>query len=478
MMKEKTTSIRVLVTLLIVGVIALTACTPDGTEETVSTAASASPERTASPSPDTTALPSPETEATPAEGNEESAGIAAELADAAGTRVPEPTTTPGPVSRGVSELTAATGLTSNTFLGLRTDDWINLGISTLIVLFGYLVGTWTIRRLLPRAVRRTTTQFDDELLKAAGNDLRWLVVLIALNFATVRLVFLRAELKSLFASLYFVVAFVLVMRVTWRLIDLADQVARGWAEREERETQLSPVIDLLVRACRFAAVVAGVSVLLAHFGLDVTAIAAVVGLLGLAIGLAARDTIADIISGIIIFVDQPFRIGDRIEVQAVGTWSDVVQIGLRSTRLVTRDNRMLIIPNSIIGGNEIINYSFPDPTYRVQTDLGVSYDADVEDARRLIIETVRQLEGVMPDKPVDALYDEMGDSAMIFRVRWWIESYAGRRRAIDRAHTALQAALNAAGMAAPFPTQSLDLEIGQDTTERLSETFRELSQEA
>jgi small-conductance mechanosensitive channel len=135
---------------------------------------------------------------------------------------------------------------------------------------------------------------------------------------------------------------------------------------------------------------------------------------------------------------------------------------------------MLIIPNSVIGGNEIINYSFPDPTYRVQTDVGVSYDADVEDARRLIIETVRQVEGVMPDRPVDALYNEMGDSAMIFCVRWWIESYAGRRRAIDRVHTALHTALNKEGITAPFPTQSLDLELGQKTTEQLSETFREL----
>jgi small-conductance mechanosensitive channel len=64
---------------------------------------------------------------------------------------------------------------------------------------------------------------------------------------------------------------------------------------------------------------------------------------------------------------------------------------------------------------------------------------------------------------------------MIFRVRWWIESYTGRRRSIDRAHTALQAALNTEGIAAPFPTQSLDLEIGQKTTERLSKAFREPS---
>jgi MscS family membrane protein len=90
----------------------------------------------------------------------------------------------------------------------------------------------------------------------------------------------------------------------------------------------------------------------------------------------------------------------------------VVEIGLRSTRIVTRDNRMIIVPNSVAGGAEVINYGYPDPTYRVQTDVGVSCDADVEGARQLLIDTVRALEGVMPDKPVDALYNEMGDSAI------------------------------------------------------------------
>jgi small-conductance mechanosensitive channel len=422
--------------------------------------------------PESPATPVVEEGAAENESGEDSAVAPGNLIEVAETRAPQPTATPGPISEAVSEVTASAGLNTDNFLGLAAEDWINLGLSLLVVIIGYLVGTWTIRRLLPRVVRRTTTPFDDDLLKATGDDVRWLIVLLALNFATGRLLFLRAEFKSVLGDVYFVVATVLVTRMVWRLINLADQTARKWAAHEDREQQLTPIIDLAVRGARLVAVVAVISVLLSHFGLDVTAIAAVAGLLGLGIGLAARDTIADIISGIIIFVDQPFRVGDRIEVRAVNTWGDVAEIGLRSTRIVTRDNRMVIVPNSVAGGTEVINYSYPDPTFRVQTDVGVSYDADVESARQVIIDTVRQVEGVMPEKPVDALYNEMGDSAMIFRVRWWLESYSGRRRSIDQVHTALQAALTEAGMSAPFPTQSLDLEIGQDTTERLSKALR------
>jgi small-conductance mechanosensitive channel len=210
-------------------------------------------------------------------------------------------------------------------------------------------------------------------------------------------------------------------------------------------------------------VIIGMTILLSHFGVNITGFAAALGIGGLAFSLAARDTIADAIAGFIILVDRPFRIGDRIEIQGVDTWGDVTDIGLRTTRIRTRDNRMVIVPNSVIGANQVINYTYPDPRYRIETHVGIGYGTDVETARRVLIEAVRHIEGVLPDRPVDALYIEMGDSAMIFRVRWWIESYVDTRRVMDRVHTALQRALDEAGIESPFPTQNVNLVAGQKT---------------
>jgi small-conductance mechanosensitive channel len=78
------------------------------------------------------------------------------------------------------------------------------------------------------------------------------------------------------------------------------------------------------------------------------------------------------------------------------------------------------------------------------------------------------VEGVLPDKPVDAIYNEMGDSAMIYRVRWWIETYADTRRMYHKVHRALQAALDEAGIDCPYPTQSLNLKVEPETVEGLS----------
>jgi small-conductance mechanosensitive channel len=342
-----------------------------------------------------------------------------------------------------------------------------LGVSLLFVLAGYLLGTWLIRGILPRLARRTATRFDDAFLKQAGPGLRWLVVLFVVRVATERLIFLRPGLRTLLLDIYFVIGLVLAFRILWRLVDLAKQWYTERAAETGRSDELAPIVTLFDRVGRTVVVIVGATVLLSHFGVNIAALTAALGLGGLAFSLAARDTIADAIAGFIILVDRPFRIGDRIEIQGVGTWGDVTDIGLRTTRIRTRDNRMVIVPNSVIGANQVINYTYPDPRYRIETHLGIAYGTDIETARRVIVEAVRQVEGVLPDKPVDALYNEMGDFAMIFRVRWWIESYVDTRRIIDRVHTALQHALDEAGIESPFPIQNINLRMeAEDSTEK------------
>jgi small-conductance mechanosensitive channel len=98
---------------------------------------------------------------------------------------------------------------------------------------------------------------------------------------------------------------------------------------------------------------------------------------------------------------------------------------------------------------------------------------DTEQTRWLIVDTVAHVEGVLPSRPVDALCNEMGNSAMMFRVRWWIESYEDTRRIYDRVNTALQHALDEAGIEMPHPTHSLDLRVEPETADRLSQALRE-----
>jgi small-conductance mechanosensitive channel len=374
------------------------------------------------------------------------------------TRAPEPTATPDRIQQTVDSLARRAGMTRTVFLGLSVADWINVVISALFILIAYLVGTWLILRVLRALVRRTPTRLDDRLLREFGGEVRWLIVLLALNWGTQRLTFVSAETKALLGDVYFVIGAVIAFRIVWQGIGLAERWYRRRAAEAGREEELSAAITLLVRLGQALVVLLGLTIVLSNFGINIAALATVLGVGGLAVSLAAQDTIGDAIAGFIILADQPFRIGDRIEIQGVDTWGDVVEIGMRTTKIRTRDNRMVIVPNSIIGKNQVINYTYPDPRYRIETHVNVAYGTDIEIVRRVITHAVRQVDDVLPDRPVDVLYLEMGDWAMVFRVRWWIETYADTRRVIDRVHTALQGALDEAGIESPYPTSNVLLE--------------------
>jgi small-conductance mechanosensitive channel len=116
----------------------------------------------------------------------------------------------------------------------------------------------------------------------------------------------------------------------------------------------------------------------------------------------------------------------------------------------------VIIPNSLIGQSQVINYSYPDPSLRVQTDIGVAYGTDIDLMKQVIVEAVRGIEGVLPDKPVDVLYVACGDSARQIRVRWWIDDVNDQYFTLHQVNAALELALSEAGFDMPYPTYTLN----------------------
>jgi small-conductance mechanosensitive channel len=199
----------------------------------------------------------------------------------------------------------------------------------------------------------------------------------------------------------------------------------------------------------------GLSIVLSHFSVDISGLVATLGIGSLALALAAQAALGDTISGFVIMVDRPFRVGDRIEILDLDTWGNVVDIGLRSSRIVTQDNRMVIVPNSVIGRSLIVNHSFPDSHYRLETHVGIAYGTDIDEAREVIINAVQAAEGVMEEKRVEGLFMEFGDSALVFRVRWWIRSYVDYYVMYDRVNSAIYKALNEAGIGIPFPQRDV-----------------------
>jgi small-conductance mechanosensitive channel len=369
-----------------------------------------------------------------------------------------PTSTPGPLDEVVAEIAQATGLNRQKVFGLTGEDWINLLISIVIILLGTTLIANLGYRLILRLARATPGEYDDLILESVGKQVRWIIMVAIIQFSTNRLLFLDPEFKHTMNQVYFALYVVLITVIFWKLIDLGIEIyEEQWQDQSRGQIAF---LSLLRRVGRVALIILAATMILNNVGVNVTGLIALLGVGGLAFSLAAQDTLADAINGFIILMDQPFREGDRIQIQGLDTWGDVVEIGTRTTRIRTRDNRMVIVPNSTIGKSQIVNYTYPDPRYRVQIEIGVEYGIDLDHVRALITDAVCDVQGVLQEMPVDVLFLEFGDPALILRIRWWIDSYEDTRRMFDRVNEAIYKALNAAEV--DMPPTMYDVRVLRD----------------
>ena len=383
------------------------------------------------------------------------------------SRTPQPTTTPSRVDERIDQFASEAGLEGKSFLGLDARKWIDLLISVSIFLVGYaiiirllkVVLRWVLRR---RSQKTGDFETDDHFLDDIKGELRALVIVFLGRFAIFRLDFLSEELRRLLDDIFFIVALVAAAIIALKFLNLIIGDYRDDLSSDEERTRLNPVIQAMQRLSEIILLVFFGSIGLSHFGSGVNALAASLLAIGLIVALGAQDNISDVINGFIMLLNQPFRVGDTIWIKEIDTTGEVIEIGTLTTLIRTDDSRDVIVPNSQLGQNQVINYSFPDPSYRVQTDLGVAYGSDMEQVRKVIEDTVRGVEGVLLNNPVDIYFLEFGDSSRLIRVRWWIESYGRRYTMIDQVNTAIEAALDEAGI--DMPNLTFDQNIQMDSS--------------
>jgi MscS family membrane protein len=373
------------------------------------------------------------------------------------TSTPRPTRAPGVVDEAVSTVASATNLDQLTILGLTGEDWINIIVSIVTILIGYLITTLIFMRILRWLVRKTPTKFDDAFLETIQGPLRFFVLVFFIQTSILRLTFLDEGIRRILDNIFFILYLSILFLIVWRLIGFTldwyrDHVTPADEEQEARREKTLPLISQVLHVTWIVIIF---TMALSYWNVNISALVAVIGIGGLAVSLAAQDTINDFINGILIWLDRPFRIGDRIEIQGKETWGDVTDIGARTTRIRTRENMMVIVPNSVIGKNQVINFTYPDPTFRTEIEFQLDYKEDLDKVRRVVVEAVRSVDGVIKDEPVDALFRDFGRSTIIFQVRWWIDSYSEPYLISDKVNSAILDSLREARIEIAIPVQEI-----------------------
>ena len=209
----------------------------------------------------------------------------------------------------------------------------------------------------------------------------------------------------------------------------------------------------------YIVIVVGLVVILQTTGIDLSSVTILAGALGVGVGFGLQNITNNFVSGFILLVERPIKVGDRIEVGTVT--GDVVNISLRATTVVTNDNIAIIVPNSEFVSSIVTNWSYTDRDVRFNFPVGVSYRSDPEVVRRLLLQIADQHAGVLKTPKPDALLLEFGDSALNFVLRVWTRQYATTPGVLrSELNFMISKTFKEQGIEIPYPQRDLHIRSG------------------
>ncbi len=228
-----------------------------------------------------------------------------------------------------------------------------------------------------------------------------------------------------------------------------------------RKTGLhATLVQLLVdKILHYVVLVFGLIMALDQLGVNVAAALAGLGVAGIAVGFAAQDTLSNIIAGIVIFMDKPFLVEDWVTTS--DQYGQVTNITLRTTRIRTNRNTFVVIPNAQIINSVLENHS-KQGALRVDAPVGIAYKEDIDQARAVMLEAVKDLAHQSKDRAADVVVGGLGASSVDLTVRVWIDDGKHQQATFFAMNEACKKALDAAGIEIPFPHMQLFVEDVRD----------------
>ena len=214
-----------------------------------------------------------------------------------------------------------------------------------------------------------------------------------------------------------VVLALIVFLIGTQLIKLVCRILKKSLERGSADVG---VIQFLGSFVRIALHIILIFFIASGFGLDAASVVALLGSAGVAIGLAVQGSLSNLAGGVLILLLRPFKVGDYI-IAGNGNEGTVIEMQIFYTKLVTADNRMVIIPNGELSNSSMINASAM-PKRRIDISVGISYEADIREARAALMKLLENDDKVMQDEDKRVFVDSLGDSAVILGVRCYAES--------------------------------------------------------
>lgn len=335
-------------------------------------------------------------------------------------------------------------------------------VQAILVLAAYVIAAKIVDLIISSIVRRITkftrTDIDNRLVALLHRPVFYTFLLLGFVHSV-------KVLRPPESVVFYVNGFLYSMLILiWALciVRISSEIISFGLQKRSDSTGLGREISpLFVNLWKVVVFIAGLMMILSVWKVSVTPLMASAGIAGAAVAFAAKDTIANFFGGISIFMDRPYKIGDYI-VLDMGERGEVVEIGIRSTRIKTRDDILISIPNSIIANGKIINESAPVPNFRVRIPIGVAYGSDIDQVERILMKIASDNEHIIESPEPRVRLRQFGESSLNFELLCWAKEPGIKGLAMHEINMAAYNAFRDSGISIPFPHRTVYLREEKD----------------
>ncbi|WP_196139486.1 mechanosensitive ion channel family protein [Aliikangiella sp. G2MR2-5] len=342
-----------------------------------------------------------------------------------------------------------------TYLPLISDNLlIQSALIFLVAALLSAVAKLVLSRLHTHGAGRTQNLIDDKLFGLLRKPVSLTILLLGAYLAVARSQLITQQLPLLESILLTIAIFYWVHFVVKFSRFLLHHLSRDDAKFKIVQRHTLPLFDNLAIIIFYGA---GIYFIFVAWDIDVSAWVASAGILGLALSFAAKDTLANLFAGVFIMADSPYKIGDYIVLDS-GERGMVTHIGIRSTRILTRSDVEITIPNAIMGNTKVINETAgPHSKYRIRIPIGVAYGSDITLVRQTLLKAAAQTNGVEASPEARVRFRTFGDSALNFELLCWVAEPVLRGKVTDILNENVYNLFNENNIQIPFPQRDVHL---------------------
>ena len=306
-----------------------------------------------------------------------------------------------------------------------------------------LIFTFIFKKL----VDKTKTRFDDQILQLLHKPIFYSILFIGFTIA-VKTAILPDYIDFALIGIFKTITIFIWIFVISKIFIMSME----WTSRQKASNLLQKnTLPLFNNLGKIAIGLFGIYFIFLSWNININGILASAGVLGVVLGLAAKDTFSNFFAGIFLMADSPFKEGDYILLDT-GERGYVKKMGLRSTRFMTRDDIEITIPNSVIAASKIVNESGgPDETERVRINIHIAYNSDIDDARTVLIDIAKNNKNVLKTPEPRVRFREFADHGLRLQLLFWIHRPESRGRTLDAVNTEIYKRFAEHKIIIPYP---------------------------